>query len=157
LLGWRIDIKSEEEKRQEVETAMAALTVPGAPVSILFDYGLDEKLLEKLFQGGVTTVEKLGSMTPEEIAQVPGVGDTMVETIQHAVTIYYSQFEDEEGAAGEGMVDNTVTTEIEATAPDHAVEAPNPVDGDQQGGDQTPDERNDSVKLETPGGGSESD
>ncbi len=25
LLGWKIDIKSEEEKRQEVETAMAAL------------------------------------------------------------------------------------------------------------------------------------
>ncbi len=31
LLGWRIDIKSEEEKRQEVESQMAALVVPGAP------------------------------------------------------------------------------------------------------------------------------
>src|SRR5579871_1231190 len=33
LLGWKIDIKSEEEKRQEVESAMAALVSPGAPVS----------------------------------------------------------------------------------------------------------------------------
>ncbi len=42
LLGWRIDIKSEEEKRQEVESQMAALVVPGAPVSVLIDHGLTE-------------------------------------------------------------------------------------------------------------------
>ena len=29
LLGWKIDIKSEEEKRQEVESQMAALVAPG--------------------------------------------------------------------------------------------------------------------------------
>ena len=29
LLGWKVDIKSEEEKRQEVESAMAALVSPG--------------------------------------------------------------------------------------------------------------------------------
>ena len=42
LLGWSIDIKSEEEKRQEVESQMAALVVPGAPVSVLIDHGLAE-------------------------------------------------------------------------------------------------------------------
>ena len=50
LLGWRIDIKSEEEKRQEVESQMAALVVPGAPVSVLIDHGLTEKLAEKLME-----------------------------------------------------------------------------------------------------------
>src|SRR6202045_1707786 len=50
LLGWKIDIKSEEEKRQEVETAMAALVVPGAPVSVLIDYGLEENIAEKLLE-----------------------------------------------------------------------------------------------------------
>src|SRR6202047_325839 len=59
LLGWKIDIKSEEEKRQEVETAMAALVVPGAPVSVLIDYGLEETIAEKLLEAGVSTVEKL--------------------------------------------------------------------------------------------------
>ena len=38
LLAWKIDIKSEEEKRQEVESAMAALVVPGDPVSALIEY-----------------------------------------------------------------------------------------------------------------------
>ena len=74
LLGWRIDIKSEEEKRQEVESAMAALVAPGAPVSVLIDYGLGEKLAEKLVESGVATVEKLGSMTPEELEEIQGIG-----------------------------------------------------------------------------------
>src|SRR5690349_8785171 len=93
LLGWKIDIKSEEEKRQEVETAMAALVVPGAPVSVLIDYGLGDKLAEKLIESGISTVEKLGSMTPEQLEEIPGIGDEMVEKIQLAVNSYYGQFE----------------------------------------------------------------
>ena len=60
LLGWRIDIKSEEEKRQEVESQMAALVVPGAPVSVLIDHGLAEGVVEKLMAAGVPTVEQSG-------------------------------------------------------------------------------------------------
>jgi N utilization substance protein A len=93
LLGWRIDIKSEEEKRQEVESEMAALVVPGAPVSVLMDHGLGEKTVEKLVNTGVVTVEKLGSMTPEQLQEIPGIGPKMVERIQNAVVNYYGQFE----------------------------------------------------------------
>ena len=93
LLGWRIDIKSEEEKRQEVESQMAALVVPGAPVSVLIDHGLTEAMVEKLMEGGVTTVESLGSMTPEELEALPGIDPETVEAIQTAVNGYYGQFE----------------------------------------------------------------
>jgi N utilization substance protein A len=94
LLGWKIDIKSEEEKRQEVETQMAALVVPGAPVSVLMEHGLPEKIAEKLLEGGITTVEKLGNMTPEELEVIPGIGPKMVEKIQDAVVSYYGQYEE---------------------------------------------------------------
>src|SRR5258706_4996140 len=47
LLGWRIDIKSEEEKRQEVESQMA-LVVPGAPVSVLVDHGVPDPVVGEL-------------------------------------------------------------------------------------------------------------
>src|SRR6202050_1222013 len=57
LLGWRIDIKSEEEKRQEVESQMEALGVPGAPVSVLIDHGLAEAIVDKLMTGGINPVE----------------------------------------------------------------------------------------------------
>jgi transcription termination/antitermination protein NusA len=94
LLNWRIDIKSEEEKRQEVESAMAALVVPGAPVSALIEHGLTEKIVEKLVEAGVATVEKLGSMTPEELEEIQGIGPKLVEKIQLAVNNYYQQFEE---------------------------------------------------------------
>jgi N utilization substance protein A len=93
LLGWKIDIKSEEEKRQEVESAMAALVPAGAPVSVLIDLGLAEKIVEKLIESSVGTVEKLGSMTPEELEVIPGIGPTTVEKILVAVNAYYAQFE----------------------------------------------------------------
>lgn len=112
LLGWRIDIKSEEEKRQEVESQMAALVVPGAPVSVLIDHGLTEKTVEKLLEAGVATVEKLGAMTPEELEEIPGIGPKMVEKIQVAVNNYYGQYE--EAMAGSPDAVAAVTAVIEA-------------------------------------------
>src|SRR5271155_4031502 len=99
LLGWRVDIKSEEEKRQEVESQMAALVVPGAPVSVLIDHGLAEAVIEKIIAAGVTTVERLGSMTPEDLEAIEGIGAEMVESIQLAVNSYYGQFEQQEETA----------------------------------------------------------
>src|SRR5713101_7236047 len=93
LVGWKIDIKSEEEKRQEVESAMAAVVVPGAAVSVLIDHGLAEEKAEKLVESGITTVEQLGSMTPEELEEIQGIGPKIVETIQQVVNAYYGQFE----------------------------------------------------------------
>jgi N utilization substance protein A len=93
LLAWRIDIKSEEEKRQEVESQMAALVVPGAPVSVLLEHGMADAVVDKLVESGVTTVEKLGAMTPEQLEEIPGVDPDMVEQIQQAVVGYYGQFE----------------------------------------------------------------
>ena len=93
LLGWKIDIKSEEEKRQEVESAMAALVPAGAPVSVLIDHGLGEEVVEQLIQAGVGTVEKLGNMTPEELEAIPDVGPETVQKILVSVNGYYAQFE----------------------------------------------------------------
>jgi N utilization substance protein A len=94
LLGWKIDIKSEEEKRQEVESQMAALVVSGAPVSVLADHGLTDKVIEKLIDSGIGTVEKLGAMTPEQLEDIQGIGPKTVEMIQLAVNGYYAQFEE---------------------------------------------------------------
>ena len=114
LLGWRIDIKSEEEKRQEVESQMAALVVPGAPVSVLLDNGIDDATVGKLIDAGVGTVEKLGGMTPEELEAIPGIGAEMVEKIQQAVVSYYGQFESGEAqaAGAEEPQEQSVTIEI---------------------------------------------
>jgi N utilization substance protein A len=116
LLGWKIDIKSEEEKRQEVESAMAALVAPGAPVSVLIDYGLGENVLEKLLESGIGTIEKLGAMTPEQLEEIQGIGPKMVERIQESVNAYYSQFEEGQGAEPAAVEELPVPEPVEAEA-----------------------------------------
>jgi N utilization substance protein A len=93
LLGWKIDIKSEEEKRQEVESQMAALVAPGAPVSVLIDYGLSEAVVEALVGAGIGTIERLGGMTPEQLQEI-GLGEDHINEVGAAVNAYYSQFEE---------------------------------------------------------------
>ncbi len=120
LIGWKIDIKSEEEKRQEVEMQMASLTNSGAPVSVLIDYGLPEVVAEQLLAGGVTTVEKLGSMTPEQIIAVPGVGIENMEKIGEAVNAYY-------GTPYEAAPEEVAVEEVPAEEAVEAAPAPEAV------------------------------
>ncbi len=118
LIGWKVDIKSEEEKRQEVDAAMSAMIVPGAPVSVLMDHGLTEDVIQKLVAADVDTVEKLGYMTPEDLEALPGIEPQMVEAIQQAVNGYYSQFEEQQLA--EAPVEaEAVTTEAAAETQPH--------------------------------------
>jgi len=97
LLGWKIDIKSEEEKRQEVEQQMQALA--GAPTTPIEQVGeLGEGIIQKLVAAGVTTVEGLADMTPEQLEEIPGIGEKTLEKISVAVRHYFGHFEEgEEG------------------------------------------------------------
>jgi N utilization substance protein A len=105
LIGWKVDIKSEEEKRQEVQSQMEALTAV-APLSALQEYGLDAEVEAKLLEAGITTVEKLGEMTPEQLEEIPGIGFEMVEKIQLAVINYYGQYEQVEAGELEQFVES---------------------------------------------------
>jgi len=147
LLGWRIDIKSEEEKRQEVESQMA-LVVPGAPVSVLSDHGLPEAVAGKLIEGGIATVEKLGEMTPEQLQEIPGIDPEMVEAIQRAVVNYYGQFENsveetplEEVAEEAAPVADEVNAEVEA--------GPEELETAAEGGEEPAEPEPQSVTMDT--------
>ena len=111
LLGWRIDIKSEEEKRQEIESQMAAMALRGAPITDL--PGLGSKTLQKLRDHGVETVEQLAQMTPDELTQIQGIGEKTVERIRRVVTDY---FEQAEHAAERPAEEKSATEAADATA-----------------------------------------
>ena len=92
LLGWKIDIKSEEEKRQEVEQQMSQLvTATATPLENV--PGLGEGLIEKLTAAGVTSVEALADMTPEQLEAIEGIGPKTVEKISVAVSDFFSSLE----------------------------------------------------------------
>jgi transcription termination/antitermination protein NusA len=98
LLGWKIDIKSEEEKRQEVEQQMAQLTSATAtPLESV--EGLGEGIVEKLKGAGISTVEALADMTPEQLEAIEGIGPKTVEKISVAVNNYFASLEGGETVA----------------------------------------------------------
>jgi transcription termination/antitermination protein NusA len=101
LLGWKIDIKSEEEKRQEVELQMSAL-VSQTSTPLENVPGLGEGLIEKLSASGITTVEELADMTPEQLEAIEGIGPKTVEKISIAVNNYFSSLEGGDAVAPAG-------------------------------------------------------
>ena len=135
LLGWKIDIKSEEEKRQEVEQQMQDLTGgPSTPIEQVSELG--DGIIQKLVAAGITTVEALADMTPEQLEEIPGIGEKTLERISVAVRHYFGQFEEgEEGhvpetaetetAAGEGAESTVTPEEHEAVRETGEAEAEN--------------------------------
>jgi transcription termination/antitermination protein NusA len=131
LIGWNVDIKSEEEKRQEIEAQMTALTAPGTPLSEL--QGVGPKTIERIEAHGVSSIEKLADMTPEQLTEIPGIGEKMVEKIQLSVSAYFQSLENpppetesvealaEEEAAGDAG-EQAAATEETAEAADVAAE-----------------------------------
>ena len=99
LLGWKIDIKSEEEKRQEVEQQMNSLVGNSATSLENIALELGDPVLEKLTNAGITSVESLADMTPEELEAIPGIGPETVEKISVAVNNYFLRLDAAEQAA----------------------------------------------------------
>jgi len=119
LIGWDIDIKSEEEKRREIEEQMTALTAPATPLTSLA--GVGPKTIEKLEEAGIASLEKLASMTPEQLMEIPGIGEKMVDKIYQAVNRFYEGGE----AAATGEVadiseEESAASETEAAASEEA-------------------------------------
>ena len=117
LLGWKIDIKSEEEKRQEVEQQMQAFGGgPTTPIEQVSELG--DGIIQKLVAAGITTVEALADMTPEQLEEIPGIGEKTLEKISIAVRHYFGHFEEgEEGhvpEAAEGEAIDAEHAEAEA-------------------------------------------
>jgi N utilization substance protein A len=99
LIGWDIDIKSEEEKRREIEDQMTRLTAPATPLTSLA--GVGAKTIEKMEAAGINNVEALAAMTPEQLMEIPGIGEKMVDKIYQAVNRFYEAGGEAATATGE--------------------------------------------------------
>ena len=98
LTGWKIDIKSEEEKRAEIEEQMAQLSAR-TPLSEL--PGLTAAILQKLTDSGIETIEQLADTPIAELTNIKGVGpQESAEKIIESVKEYYTR-QSEEPAAEE--------------------------------------------------------
>ena len=105
LIGWRIDIKSEEEKRAEIESQINQMQ-ESVPTPIENMAGLTQSLVQKLATSGITTIEQLADLAPEDLENIPGIGSKTVEKIKDVLSEYYAQlpsYQDDLRAVAEHM------------------------------------------------------
>src|SRR5271157_3154421 len=109
LLGWKIDIKSEEEKRQEVEAQMSQVMTQQS-----------------------TPLESVPDLTPEQLEEIPGVGPKTVEKISIAVNNYFSSLD--ASAGEEATAEESVEVEEGETIAETALaeEAPELDEGQEE-------------------------
>ena len=83
LTGWKIDIKSEEEKRREVEAQLDGLAA-GEPATLTLP-GLAEDQVRKLADAGLDTADRLLAATAEQLLEVAGIDQEAAEALRTAV------------------------------------------------------------------------
>ena len=83
LTGWKIDIKSEEEKRREVEAQFDGLAA-GEPATLTLP-GLAEDQVRKLADAGLDTADRLLAATTEQLLEVAGIDQEAAEALRAAV------------------------------------------------------------------------
>jgi N utilization substance protein A len=64
---------------------------------------IGEGLIAKLREAGITTVEQLADMTPEQLEEIPGVGAKSIEKISLAVNEYFTSLETANATAAEAL------------------------------------------------------
>jgi len=95
LIGWRIDIKSDEEKRAEIEDEIDRMQAATPLESI---EGLTPGIISKLNAAEIMTVEQLADLAPEDLEAVPGIGGKTFDKIRDELSEYYAAmptYEDE--------------------------------------------------------------
>jgi transcription termination/antitermination protein NusA len=156
LIGWQIDVKSEEQKKQEVLSVMESLTSSSTSLSEL--EGVSDRYIEKLREAGIENVERILELGEEKLKEIPGVGDKTAAKIMEAAR---DLFEEVEIEVPEGMEIHTAiessddNKEAEAAggagtqAAAEAEQTGTAEEGSQEASpDQTPEEKAESTKPE---------
>ena len=108
LIGWQIDVKSEEQKKQEVLSVMESLTSSSTSLSEL--EGIGDRTIERLREAGMENVERILELGEEKLKEIPGIGEKTAAKIMEAAR---DLFEEVEIEVPEGM---DLPTAIEAAS-----------------------------------------
>jgi len=118
LVGWNIDIRSEEELKKEVAEAMGAMIASGAPVPLSAIEGVTSQQAEALAEHGVTDIDGLAGTTVDDLVEFLDVSLDEAEKILAAAQSVI-QVRDRSRQPGEGETSD-VDTEAESEIEQHA-------------------------------------
>jgi N utilization substance protein A len=91
LIGWQIDVKSEEQKKQEVLSVMESLTSSSTSLSEL--EGISDRLIERLRESGIENVERILELGLDALKEIPGIGEKTAVKIMDAARDLFEEVE----------------------------------------------------------------
>jgi N utilization substance protein A len=99
LVGWRIDVKSEGERKQEAAQEMTKLAIASEVLRKL--PGVDSQIAESLIRKGFNTLEDIDDATPERLMSITTLGEEVVIELKEAAAKLIEEGESEEPADDE--------------------------------------------------------
>src|SRR5437762_8162999 len=124
LVGWNIDIRSEEELKREVAEQMGAIIASGAPVPLSAIEGDTAQQADALAEHGVTDIDGLAATTVDDLVEFL---DVSLDEAEHILAAAQSvvqmreqrlQGDDESGEPGESEIEqHAASAELDPTAP----------------------------------------
>ena len=120
LVGWNIDIRSEEELKKEVTEAMGAMIASGAPVPLSAIEGVTAQQADTLAEHGVNDIDGLANTTVDDLVEFLDVSlDEAEQMLQQAQAVVALR---EQNRAQESEEQNAVSAELDENAPAGEVE-----------------------------------
>ncbi|HVS21151.1 MAG TPA: transcription termination factor NusA, partial [Pyrinomonadaceae bacterium] len=117
LVGWNIDIRSEEELKKEVTEQMGAMIASGAPVPLSVIEGVTAQQQDALAEHGVTDIDGLANTSVDDLVEFLDVSLDEAETILTAARAVIAMREQSMQAAteeaGEGTTAHAVSAELD--------------------------------------------
>jgi N utilization substance protein A len=126
LVGWNIDIRSEEELKKEVAEQMGAMIASGAPVPLSAIEGVTAQQTDALAEHGVTDIDGLAATSVDDLVEFLDVSLDEAETMLAAAraviamreqTLQSSADDAAEAPAEENIEQNAVSAELDENAP----------------------------------------
>ncbi|HEV2904663.1 MAG TPA: transcription termination factor NusA, partial [Pyrinomonadaceae bacterium] len=120
LVGWNIDIRSEEELKKEVTEAMGAMIASGAPVPLSAIEGVSAQQADVLAEHGVNDIDGLATTTVDDLVEFLDVSldeaELMLQQAQAVVALREqtrAEESEEQHAVSAELDESAAATEVE--------------------------------------------
>ncbi len=129
LVGWNIDIRSEEEIKREVTEQMGALIASGEAVPLSAIEGVTAQQAEALAEHGINDIDALANTTVDDLVEFLDLSldeaEVILNAAQAVIALRHRNLEGEpgEGETGEGETGETEEQHAVSAELDESVEA----------------------------------
>jgi N utilization substance protein A len=109
LTGWRLDIKSEVEKKAEIEAEMERMARANRELSAL--PGIGPTIAARLLDSGFRTIEEVEAASLEDLTSIDGIAEQMAIKLHDAAEEVLEQYEQGEGPLAEIVAEEQARAE----------------------------------------------